>query len=71
MIDIHKLFKEMRSPVKAPVCGLEPIPKEELPCDDMSHFPPNFICIPYGMQYRHKCPSCGHESIVRSSEVRF
>lgn len=70
--ELEEAFKQFRQErVIAPRSGLEPIPPEEKPCDDMNHFPPNYICIPYGMQYRHKCPSCGVESILRSPEVRF
>lgn len=33
-------------------------------CMDSQHSPPAFISIPEGMRYRHRCPSCGHESVI-------
>jgi hypothetical protein len=51
--------------------GLEPIPEHERPCQSQQHLPPTHIHIPYGMQYRHICPSCGCEVVLRSSEVYF
>lgn len=53
------------------VGGLEPIPDHERPCVSPQHLPPMHIHIPYGMQYRHICPSCGNEIVLRSSEVYF
>lgn len=49
--------------------GLEPIPREELPCMDSQHSPPSHLYIPPGMQLRHRCPSCGREVVVRPIQV--
>lgn len=35
-------------------------------CQDPSHNPPNMIYIPPGKRLRHKCPTCGQESILYS-----
>lgn len=51
--------------------GLEPIPNRVKPCRDSEHSPPMHLCIPYGMQYRHICPSCGAEFLLQSSEVHL
>jgi hypothetical protein len=49
--------------------GMEPIPKEYEPCRSPEHHPPSHICIPQGMQYRHVCPGCGAESVIRPMQV--
>lgn len=68
--ELEKLFRQVREPFK-PTSGLEPIPTEEKPCVDSSHFPPTHIYIPAGFQYRHRCPSCGYESVCRAPVVTF
>lgn len=49
--------------------GFEPLPQSTKPCRDAEHFPPTHICIPSDQQYRHICPSCGYECILRSPQV--
>lgn len=52
--------------------GFEPIenpPNFPEPCHDVRHNPPSHMVIPYGMQYRHVCPGCGHEFVVQSQAV--
>ncbi len=51
--------------------GLERIPESKLPkpCSHPEHHPPAHICIPQGMQYRHICPGCGAESVIRPTQV--
>lgn len=49
---------------------LEPIPKSEV-CTDREHNPPQHMVIPYGMQLRHKCPSCGREQVVRAPQISY
>lgn len=45
--------------------GFEDDPLYVRPCNSMSHNAPNFIHIPQGKIYRHICPSCGAEQILR------
>jgi hypothetical protein len=45
--------------------GLEPIPDQLRQCSDPEHRPPTHISIPNGMQYRHICPTCGLEQVLR------
>lgn len=49
--------------------GFEPIPLAERPCSHPEHHPPSHLHIPYGMQYRHFCPACGKESVMRAAQV--
>jgi hypothetical protein len=50
-----------------------PVEKQEWPqgCRDTQHAPPHFISIPPGMRYRHRCPSCGDESVVYPTITTF
>ncbi len=49
--------------------GFEPIPGFVEPCLDPSHKPPTHLVIPRGQQYRHVCPTCGAEVVMRGSTV--
>lgn len=50
--------------------GMEPIPSNGIePCRSPQHLPPMHIYIPAGQQYRHKCPACGNEIVVRPPQV--
>lgn len=40
-------------------------------CMDMSHNPPTHLYIPNGASYRHRCPSCGNEQIIRAHDIRM
>jgi len=40
-------------------------------CRHPEHSPPTHMVIPFGKRYRHKCPNCGAEQIIRSSQVIF
>lgn len=51
--------------------GFEPIPAHERPCVSPEHTPPMHLVIPAGMQYRHICPSCGAETVLRPMQVTF
>lgn len=51
--------------------GMEPIPAHQRPCNSPEHSPPTHLCIPEGMQYRHICPACGAEYVMRGSQVSF
>lgn len=35
-------------------------------CKDPNHGPPSMIVVPSGHIYRHKCPACGAEAIIKS-----
>lgn len=39
------------------------------PCLDPEHEPPSHMVIPQGKVYRHVCPSCGRELIIRPTQV--
>lgn len=47
--------------------GLEDEPKDAWPkpCLDPQHQPPGHMVIPAGKIYRHVCPACGVEVILR------
>lgn len=49
--------------------GFEPLDTDLIPCLDPSHPPPTHLYIPPGQQYRHVCPRCGCETILRSNYV--
>ncbi len=52
--------------------GFEPL--ESYPnkmCQDPSHNPPMHLHIPNNQQYRHVCPSCGYETVLRGSGITF
>jgi len=48
--------------------GFEPL-TEELICISPFHNPPQGLFIPFGAQYKHTCPSCGYEIIIRSNII--
>lgn len=50
--------------------GFEPMDVKQT-CNDPSHSPPGLLHIPYGQQYRHICPACGAEKVIKSSAVTF
>lgn len=50
---------------------LEPIPEPLGMCQDPQHMPLSHTYIPPGMQLRHTCPSCGHETIIRPMNITF
>jgi len=39
-------------------------------CKDPEHNPPTHLVIPRGKIYRHVCPSCGREVVVRPLNYR-
>jgi len=45
--------------------GFEDLPPE-LRCTHLEHNPPTGLYIPQGKQYRHVCPACGKEVVLRS-----
>lgn len=47
--------------------GFEDEPKDvwTKPCLDPAHKPPSHMVIPAGKIYRHVCPSCGAEVVLR------
>lgn len=44
--------------------GFEDIPEQER-CRNAQHDPPTHMVIPPGKQYRHICPGCGLEILLR------
>jgi predicted RNA-binding Zn-ribbon protein involved in translation (DUF1610 family) len=50
--------------------GFEDLPEEKR-CSHPGHNPPTHLCIPPGKQYRHICPACGEEKVLRGSGVTF
>lgn len=40
-------------------------------CRDSSHNPPMHLYIPEGKKYRHVCPGCGKELIIRGNQITF
>jgi len=68
--DVIPTIDELLKDYQKPRGGLEPI-EEKYKCMDPEHEPPGLLHIPYGHQYRHVCPTCGMEQILRSSEARF
>jgi len=40
-------------------------------CTNPGHNPPMFISIPPGKIYRHVCPGCGANFILRPAQVTF
>lgn len=38
-------------------------------CPDREHEPPSHMVIPQGKIYRHICPNCGRETVLRPSQV--
>lgn len=49
--------------------GFEDDPAVKNPCRDRQHEPPQHIVIPQGKIYRHICPSCGRETVIRPPQV--
>lgn len=49
--------------------GFEPIPDGRKPCAHPGHKPPMHLFIPPYMQFRHVCPGCGYEVVLRGSQV--
>lgn len=44
---------------------------EAKPCTHPQHNPPMHLFIPPGKGYRHVCPECGSEVIMRGSQVTY
>lgn len=40
-------------------------------CKDLAHQPPMFLHIPAGKNYRHVCPSCGYERLIRGHALHW
>ncbi len=62
-------IRDMRKRIAERRGGMEPIPEKIEPCRHPEHQPPSHICIPNGMQYRHVCPACGIEQVIRPMRV--
>lgn len=44
---------------------------EEQPCIHPEHNPPTHLFIPPGKQYRHVCPGCEREVVLRSPQCNL
>lgn len=49
--------------------GFETI--DEHACHHPEHFGPTHLYIPAGQQYRHVCPGCGQNTILRGSGATY
>lgn len=49
--------------------GFEVDPDIPKPCFHQEHRPPTGMVIPPGLRYRHVCPGCGTEVVIRSVRV--
>lgn len=56
------------SPEKA-LGGFEPLPELYAACGHPEHSPPMHLWIPPGQQYRHVCPRCHCEFVLRPTQV--
>ncbi len=45
--------------------------QRQTPCVSSQHNPPSHMVIPPGKVYRHVCPSCGREVILRPPFIGF
>lgn len=48
--------------------GFEPDPTPEI-CRHREHNAPTHMVIPQGQQYRHICPGCGNEIVLRPLRI--
>lgn len=48
--------------------GFEDVPLPQR-CRHPEHEPPSHLYIPPGKQYRHICPGCGRESVLRPTHA--
>jgi len=61
-------MKDKKLPKKE--SGFEDLPVEER-CLHASHEPPAHMVIPSGKIYRHVCPGCGHEVVLRPRNIHW
>jgi predicted RNA-binding Zn-ribbon protein involved in translation (DUF1610 family) len=62
-------LEELDMTTKQKQSGFEDDPSRMNYCQHPSHHPPNHMVIPAGQQYRHICPSCGKESVIKSNAI--
>jgi hypothetical protein len=55
---------------KAGKSGFENDDQEKI-CLHPQHEPPMHLYIPHGKRYRHVCPGCGRELVIRGSGITF
>jgi len=49
-----------------------PKPKVQRVCSDARHMPgPLLLYIPPGEEYHYNCPTCGHLTVLRGSNVTY
>jgi hypothetical protein len=61
----------MQGSQKRKPSGFEPLPKRFIPCNHPQHNPPGHLYIPPGSQFRHVCPGCGAEMILRPAFIHW
>jgi len=63
------------TPLKDPTVkqsGFEPLDGVWEPlCTHHEHNAPTHLVVPPGQQYRHVCPKCGNEQVIRPVMVAF
>lgn len=48
---------------------IEDIPNWKAKCTSTGHNPPTHICIPYGKQLKHVCPTCGNITVIQAPNI--
>lgn len=52
--------------------GFEPIQDDWFTgCKHPEHNPPMLLYVPPGQQFRHVCPGCGWEYVIRSPRIDY
>lgn len=41
------------------------------PCSHPEHNPPSHLYIPVGKKYRHICPACNKETVLKPIQISF
>ncbi len=67
MKNLPELNREIAKGLLAKKSGFEDDPIGK-PCPHPSHNPPTHMVIPHGKLYRHICPECGYECVIRSNQ---
>lgn len=49
----------------------DPEPKAGGYCNHPEHVPPTHLYVPAGKRYRHICPACGQETVIRPTSLTW
>lgn len=60
---------ENKKPVRRGGFEDDDMPTCLTPCLHPEHNPPMHLYIPQGQRYRHICPACGNEVVIRPSLI--